>query len=119
MSTLTTTTHRATVHALTRTVGDLDHGTVVVPVTRDGHPLSSGAFYVLDEATDRGAYVTAADVTLVTGYAVIVEHVAGWTTVLAALDEAHAETMARALDEARPVMPAVASVRPVEICRQH
>lgn len=118
MSVLATTTHRATVHALTRSAGDLTTGTVVDPFTGDGLLPAEGAVWV-EDATGRGAYVAHDAVQLVTGYAVLIEHVDGYTTVLRAEDAARAETMGAALDAARGAMPAVASVSAVEIIRQH
>jgi hypothetical protein len=107
---------RQTLYALTRTIGDMDNGTMVEPITRDGHPLASGAFPVQDGA-ERVAYVTGADVALVSGTVVLADHVAGWTTAFGGFTgEAHARAFAVAL--LGIASPAVAGVWTGEVIRQ-
>lgn len=108
---------RQTLYALTRTVGDFDAGTMVEPITPDGHPLPSGAFPVQDGA-DRVAHVTGSDVALVSGTVVLADHVAGWSTAFGGFTgEAHARAYAVALLGIES--PAVAGVWTGEVIRQH
>lgn len=107
---------RQTLYALTRTVGDMDHGTMVEICTRDRHPLPSGAFPVQDGA-ERVAYLTGSDVALVSGTVVLADHVAGWSTAFGGFhDEAHARAFAVALLGISS--PAVAGVWTGEVIRQ-
>jgi hypothetical protein len=108
---------RQTLYALTRTVGEFDAGTMVEPITPDGHPLSEGAFPVQDGA-ERVAYVTGSDVALVSGTVVLADHVAGWSTAFGGFTgEAHAHRFAAAL--MRAGLGAVAGVWTGEVIRQH
>lgn len=107
---------RQTLYALTRTVGDLPVGTMIAPLTRDGHPDLYAPFTVEDGRGHR-ADVARGDVALVSGLAVLADHTDGraiafgrWT------NETHARAFAARLMAAD--LPDVAGVWVGEVIRQ-
>lgn len=106
---------RQTLYCLTRPVGDLAAGVMVAPLSEAIDPTTAPSTYVEDGA-ERGAYVRHGDVQRVTGLAVLVDHVDGYSSAFPhVVDEARA----RAFASACLTLPTVAGAWVGEVIRQH
>ncbi len=106
---------RQTLYCLTRPVGDLAAGVMVAPLWEGIDPTTAPSTYVEDGA-ERGAYVRAGEVQRVTGLAVLVDHIDGYSSAFPHIVD---EPRARAFAAACLTLPTVAGAWVGEVIRQH